>query len=115
MILAGLFATALAAADGGPQMLSASLVYDLIAKRSVANYATLETNAPRKVTCVSAQAPATASSYATCYIVAPGFHGNLPAGSSIVTTGPGTVRLGCDGYPYPISCSARVDAARVEE
>jgi hypothetical protein len=110
MILAGLLATAVAtAAEAGPRTLSASLVYDLIAQQTVPSYASIETQGPRRVTCLSAKAPATATGYATCYIFAPGFHGNVPAGNSIVTTGPGAVRLGCDGYPYPVSCSARVE------
>lgn len=89
--------------------LSASLVYDLVAQHTVSNYASIATPAAATVTCLTARGPATPDSYATCYLFAPGFRGNLPAGSAVLTAGPGTVRLGCDGYPYPVACSARVD------
>ena len=107
-MLAGLLAIGLAgAAAGGPQTLSASLVYDLILKQSVPRYATAQIAGPAKVTCIAALAAAAATGHATCYIFAPGFHGDVPAGASILTTGPGAVRLGCDGWPYPVSRTAR--------
>jgi hypothetical protein len=110
MILAGLLAmgVAAAAAEAGPQVLSASTTYDLIGRQSVPKYATLQIKAASKVTCIAAEASPVPNSYATCYVVAPGFHGDVPAGESVVASGPGAVRLGCDGYPYPITCSARV-------
>lgn len=112
MILVGLLAAAAASAAPaipfGPATLTASLVYDVIGRRSVPNYASVEMKDAAKVTCLKAEASPIANSYATCYVFAPGFHGNVAAGDSVVTSGPGVVRLGCDGYPYPIRCSARV-------
>ena len=96
-------------AGAATRTLFAGLDYDLIHKQSVPKYASLDVKTASRVTCVSAQAAQAANSYAACYVFAPGFHRNLPAGSSIITAGGGTVRLGCDGYPYPVDCQAQVD------
>lgn len=97
------------AAGAGTRTLFAGLDYDLIQQQSVPKYASVDTKAAAKVTCVSASAGQVQNNYAACYIFAPGFHRDLPAGSSIITSGGGTIRLGCDGYPYPIDCEAQID------
>ena len=107
---AGLGGLALAAAaEAETRTLVAGLDYDLILQQSVPKYASLNTKAASKVTCVAARPAQAPNGYAACYVFAPGFHRDLPAGGAIITAGGGTVRLGCDGYPYPVDCEAEVD------
>lgn len=66
---------------------------------------------PAIATCTGASG-ASSGDTARCFIDAPGHYGTVDAGQTVVTTGPGTLHLGCHG-PYAahatLSCTATVE------
>jgi hypothetical protein len=69
--------------------------------------ATAAVAGPTPVKCIEAE-PHLANPPASCFIVAPGIQQNVPVGSTVGTSGAGTVKLTCNGSGKKLTCSARV-------
>lgn len=70
---------------------------------------TAAVGSPATITCVSAGSDIpNPQPRPSCFIIAPGFSGDVQVNSRIGSSGPGTVTLNCNGQGNILTCSASI-------
>jgi hypothetical protein len=109
MITAFLFVGAACGRTPGPQSKPQTINASVDAQGN-AQTATAAINGPARITCtIATNGGGPNSRPATCYVTAPGVNRDVTVGQTVGTSGAGTVTLACDGNPYPLRCTARIE------
>lgn len=99
--------------QGGPPRKSKKSIQVINATRDNAGEhpGTAATTGPARITCIRATTDMFNSQIQpSCYVVSPGYVGPLATGPdhTVGTSGPGTVRLTCNGQGNKLACSASI-------